>query len=560
MKTSPDYVDQSIDRCFGRGSFDLERLRPSIHPLRRLAGGRAWRPIVTIIVSCVVLLLAGTGLAQLPGASANQAQQSAAAKSPVGTTWYVSRNGNNTTATSWATAWNELNAIKWSSVKPGDTILLDGGPIGCVSPFNATSTTPYDFPSPKPGTTCGMTYNTTLSVGSSGTAGLPITIKLASDVGHGGTAVVFGGRTSSLPACTQKTYRPTFSGNHLDTGIAIGPNSYVVVDGTRRSGIVIYGAGSGINFGATASFVTLQNLEIFDNGVYVRGRSSWYSDQPGIWMRGHNLTFSRLLVHDNGQDDIQDDTLDGVGQSNVTVTDSWLYFSRENPLQPGWGFNTGNNEPCMHPDGIQTWDGGTQTNLTVENSVFGPYLGQGVYPSDSDTGARWNNVTLKNLLFFNVWYDSINASNFATTGWTMSNITSYKWGPTPDGTTGAHLDGIRGSGHVLTNSIVANATNDLDLSGITGSGNIYNNTDPVPGGSDIDPEFAAALATGIPHWSDFQTVDLTAQCAGCAGKGSTLHTLRDILVRIDLLNAADGPDSNCRDGLGPLGIDPCLRP
>lgn len=80
-------------------------------------------------------------------------------------------------------------------------------------------------------------------------------------------------------------------------------------------------------------------------------------------MSGHDLTFSRLLIHDSGHDDIQDDALNGVGQYNVLVTDSWLYTSRENPYQPGWGFQTGNHQPCMHPDGIQTWDGGTQSNL-----------------------------------------------------------------------------------------------------------------------------------------------------------------------------------------------------
>jgi hypothetical protein len=173
----------------------------------------------------------------------------------------------------------------------------------------------------------------------------------------------------------------------------------------------------------------------------------------------------------------------------------------------------------------------------VQNSIIGPYLGQGVYPADSGTGVKWNNVTLTNLLFFNVWYDSINADTNSTTGWTMGNITSYKWGPAPDGDQGAHLDSIRGSGHSLTNSIVENAANDPNLTGITGSGNLYYNTDPVPGGTNTNPQFMQVLTTGTPHWSNFQAADLTAQCASCSGKGASLHRLQDILDRIDSLNS-----------------------
>ena len=252
-------------------------------------------------------------------------------------------------------------------------------------------------------------------------------------------------------------------------------------------------------------------------------------------MSGHDLTFSRMLIHDNGQDGIQDESKYGVGQYNVLVTDSWLYFSRENPLQPGWGFNTGSNQPCTHPDGIQTWDGGTQNNFSVQNTIFGPYLGQGFYPGDSGTGAKWNSATLNNVMFMNAWYDSINGDGLGTSGWTIQNVTSYKWGNAPDGIQGAHLDGLSGSGQTLTKSIVQNAANS-NLPGITGSENLYYNTDPVPGGANTNPQFAHVLASGTPHWSDFQTVDLTAQCSACSGKGSSLHRLQDILSRIDSLN------------------------
>jgi hypothetical protein len=461
----------------------------------------------------------------------------------------VSRNGNNTSGTSWTTAWNELNAIKWGSVKPGDTILLDGGSVACASPWNSLTASPYDFASPKPGqpgSSCGMLYNTTMTVGASGTAAAPITIKLAADLGHNGTAVLFGGRITSLPDCTQPSYSASYSGNNLINLINFPNRSYVTVDGTKRSGIVMYGGQYGIDLkSSSTSNIVLQNLEIFDNGIAGSGTdpndgnpfatSGYGSDNPGIYLNGSNITIARDLIHDNGQDDIQDETMSSP-ESNITITDSWLYFSRENAYQPGWGFNTGNNEPCHHPDGLQTWNGGMQTGLTVQNSIIGPYLSQGLYPVDPGTGASWNNVTLNNLLFFNVWYDSINGATMSTTGWSMSNITSYKWGPAPDGTKGAHLDGIRGSGHTLTNVIVENGSNDPNLTGITGSGNLYYNTDAIPGGTNLNPLFVQVLGNGSPHWSDFQLLNFTPQCLGCVGVGASLHTLQDILTRIDLLN------------------------
>jgi hypothetical protein len=470
---------------------------------------------------------------------------------PSGNTWYVSRNGNNTAGTSWTTAWNELNAIKWSSVKPGDTIVLDGGSVACASPWNSLTASPYDFASPKPGqpgSNCGMLYNTTMTVGASGTAAAPIVIKLAADVGHNGTAVLFGGRITSLPDCTQPSYSVSYSGNNLVNLINFPNRSYVTVDGTKRSGIVIYGGQYGIDLDSSSTNnIVLQNLEIFDNGIEGKGTdpndgspfatSGYGSDDPGIALNGSNITIARDLIHDNGQDDIADETVTSP-ESNITVTDSWLYFSRENVYQPGWGFNTGNNEPCHHPDGLQTWNGGTQTGLVVQNSIIGPYLGQGVYPADSGTGARWNNVTLNNLLFFNVWYDSINADCNTTSGWTITNITSYKWGPAPDGSTGAHLDCIRGTKNVLDNSIFENASNDPGLTGFSGSGSPYWNTDPVPGGTDANPLFTSVLPNGKPHWSDFQVLNLTPSCTMCANAGSSLHVLQDILTRIDSLNAS----------------------
>ena len=93
-----------------------------------------------------------------------------------GSTFYVSRSGNNADGRSWATAWNELNQIKWAVVPPGSTIFLDGG-------------------------SSQMVYATTLAPAASGTSSAPITIKLAPDVGRNGQVAIFGGRSTPLPYC-----------------------------------------------------------------------------------------------------------------------------------------------------------------------------------------------------------------------------------------------------------------------------------------------------------------------------------------------------------------------
>ncbi len=147
------------------------------------------------------------------------------------------------------------------------------------------------------------------------------------------------------------------------------------------------------------------------------------------------------------------------------------------------------------------------------------------------------------MTYFNLLYDAINADCNQITGWTLENITSYKWGAAPDGSVGAHLDCIRGTNNVLLNSIFENASNDTGLTGFTSSstGSLYYNTDPVPGGTNTNPQFVQTLTTGPPAWSDFQAVNLTAQCNTCGGKGSSLHMLQDILTRIDSLNASGAP-------------------
>jgi hypothetical protein len=189
------------------------------------------------------------------------------------TTYYVSKNGSNLGGASWAAAWNELDQINWSIINPGDTIVIDGGSTACTSN--------YDFAGTRPGVSCGMLYNRTLTVGKSGTLAAPITIALATDAGHNGTAVFFGGRATPLPYCRQASYSPQTAGTLDSHAVVIGNYQYVVFDGSKRSGIMVYGYTSDaiVMTSGSASNDTMRNMEIFDNGSYsLRGDGTYGTD------------------------------------------------------------------------------------------------------------------------------------------------------------------------------------------------------------------------------------------------------------------------------------------
>src|SRR5437879_2809566 len=85
---------------------------------------RSWR---VLLVFCAALTLGLAAFAAAPRARA-------------ATTFFVSRNGNNTDGRSWASAWNNLDQINWTAVSVGDTILIDGGSTACPSNYDFTGT------------------------------------------------------------------------------------------------------------------------------------------------------------------------------------------------------------------------------------------------------------------------------------------------------------------------------------------------------------------------------------------------------------------------------------
>ena len=306
--------------------------------------------------------------------------------------YYVSRTGSNGDGRTWATAWNELDQIDWAVIGPGDTILIDGGPVACR--YGVAVTNSNNTPAPAG---CGMLYRTALVIGASGTADAPVTIRLAEEAGRDGTAHIFGGRATPLPHCGQTSYAPDRPG--AGHGITVNGRSHIVIDGGHWSGIMVYGWTRGIflSWNGDNQHVTLRNAEVFDNGSWSADNGS---DEEAITGSGTGLLFERLILHDNGQDQFQTGYKTPV--SDAVFRRSWFYNQRPHPTVRGEPFNY-----CTHSDGIQFFGDLSHRDITIEDSIVGPGLMHGMMLGETGWIDR---VTVRNTLFVGDHGESDNAA------------------------------------------------------------------------------------------------------------------------------------------------------
>jgi hypothetical protein len=430
-----------------------------------------------------------------------QTQQHAAIS---GNTYYVSKNGNNGDGKSWQTAWNELSQINWSVIQPGDTILLDGGRQS-------------------------MTYTTAMTIAKSGLQDAPITIERASDAIHSGQVILFGGRRTPLPYCGQTGY--TYQPASVTHGIIFGVNSWIIIDGMSWDGISMYGyASSGIDMTNNPSNDTIRNLEIYDNGNASQSGGIWSPNQGshGVYLTGSNLTFERMDIHDNADDEFDTGPSRTVGGKNITINYSWLYVSREDPRTPGLPFN----EICVHQDGYQIFDGGVQSGITVENSVLGPGLGDALILGQSlnscNCSATVNNVTIKNNLIMNKGIQIMGYPGVPETGWIIDHVTVATFN-----TTGSALQ-LDGSGNNVTNSIFYGGQ--IWRDGYSNpTGNCQWNTSghtALIGGQTVDPKFMTDVSSytkNTPYLTIKNANYALQPTSPCKGSGSSITSVAQFL-------------------------------
>lgn len=285
------------------------------------------------------------------------------ARAYAGTTFFVSRLGSNADGRTWATAWNELDQINWSVVRPGDTIAIDGGAVRC--------------PSLGPGYGCGMVYNTTLSVQANGAPGAPIYITGAWVAGRNGGIIIDGGVTS-WPGCAGAPGEPTPpavpGGGLRAVGINLNHSQHIVIDGLRWGGLEVR---NHTRFGLN-----------FDGGVdvsarYLKLHHNTDPGNPGNSAAGANIghlaqqvTLSRSEIFRNGQDGIR------LAGDHVTVSENYIH-----------------DHYCNHADGIQAFvptsngdvpdEAGEITGLTISRNIFSHIGLQAVLLGENGNHNSW---------------------------------------------------------------------------------------------------------------------------------------------------------------------------
>jgi len=447
-----------------------------------------------------------------------------------GITYYVSKNGNNTNGQSWATAWNELASINWSVVQPGDTILLDGG-------------------------SQSMTYSTTLTIAKSGTQAAPITIERATETGHNGTVILFGGRSTPLPYCGQKNY--VYHPAQRAHAIVFGSSSWIVLDGMNWHGINIHGfSDNGVDMSQTPSNDTLRNMEIYDNGSADQQGNTFSPDDAnhGIYLTGSNLTFEQMDIHDNAADEF--DTGEPSGVHNITINHSWMHVSREDPNHQGLPFNN-----CVHQDGYQIYSGGVQTGILIENSVVGPGLGEnfilGATKRSDGNSATINDVTIRNVLSIAKDRNILGYPQVNETGWVIDHDTIITTGKgIPDSGLVYEALFLQGPNNSVTNSIFYDGLIYVPNKLQNSSGNCQWKTTGdtnVLGGQTIDPQFTTDISSyqySTPLATMVNANYALQSISPCKGVGSSITSVNSFLQMVKANNSGSTPTPQAKSTPG----------
>ena len=165
-----------------------------------------------------------------------------------GSNHYVDKDANGSNnGTSWSNAWESLSGINWSSIQPGDIIYVSGG-------------------------TTGKTYNSTLEVNASGSAGSPIIITRGIDAGHNGEVILESSGSEDGIKIWNESYVTVsnFTVNDWYIGVYIGGNYAnathdIIIDNCdgRMSGRFIKVEGNPDVTGSYCHDITIRNCDVY---------------------------------------------------------------------------------------------------------------------------------------------------------------------------------------------------------------------------------------------------------------------------------------------------------
>ena len=407
-----------------------------------------------------------------------------------GATHYVPRSSGGGDGTSWNTAWGELSQIDWSKVHPGDTILLDGGPVPCP-----------DLGDEPVG--CGMVYNTPLNIGQSG-----VTVALASAGGRNGTAILDGNQTGNV-YCAENAPMPlpprSPSGPPLGTMVSYNGRSGVTLDGGKWGGIVVRNATTyGINLGG-GDGNTVRYVKVH----HINNPGDTTNNSVGITM-GYTadvILLEHVEIYRNGQDAIRG-----------TADDLYLRGSYIHDLY------------CNHPDAIQAFvptsntGVGTSeqviTGLVIEGNVIADIGLQGIFLGENGPHQSWaDGVVIRNNLLVNIPF-FIKAKHTNSRDWLIEGNTligssnfAIEWCCASPGARSPMV--IRNN--ILRDLRPGNTAFYLPTGGgnTTFSGNCVWNSGGIVG-----------------QFSETGTIRQSPTNGGCAGKGSPLGGAADLVGTI----------------------------
>jgi hypothetical protein len=415
------------------------------------------------------------------------------------TTHYVSKNVSTSgDGSTWNSAWKELANINWSTIKPGDTIKIDGGPAGN-----------------------SLGYATTLTVGADGIAGSPIKIESSDESGRNGQVLITAQYNGT------SGYR---------NGIDIGDHKFITISGKagtypgncpksiRVNGFLY----NGIVTGPGSESVTLNNIVIDYNGI---GSASQGQSGCGLKLGGKQHTCNRLVLFDNS---LNVDVYANVGGYGPTFNNCWIW-------------NQGITSRCYYTDGVHVNNAyvGGFSWFYFNNCVMGPGLSTAITFSQKNGGLSTNNCLFINPRLTNI---KKTITTFPDANYSMISVsrnTSFLTPQAYDGQGHSCLDFVEGQDSSYNSVFQGGAVNVVGTKSL-GFNNFQNSTTGntiLISPNQTDLQFVNGVA-GYPNnvpVGTLQTLlyptvtalvnaDFTLQSSSpAAGKGSTITSVTNLL-------------------------------